>query len=124
MTDRLASLEDTKQALALTRQELANLQREIDARKQVDKEPLIDEIVALAARRGFEPYELIDPLVKRLGPKKPRSMRYVDPDNPENVYVCGPTPAWLKANMLRDGYNPNLLEDRIRYRYQHLLIEP
>lgn len=117
------TLDELKRALEDAQQQHAALTRVLEQRKQREKERLLDDILALAAGRGFAPEELLDPLIKRLGPKKPRTLRYVDPGNPENVYVCGPTPQWLKENMLRDGYDPEALAERIRYRQEHLLIQ-
>lgn len=123
MTEENPTLDELQQALAHTRQDREAVARLIDERKRVELERIIDELLAQAAQCGVEPQDLIDPLVKRLGPKKPRALRYVDPTNPENVYVCGPTPAWLRANMRRDGYDPASLAQRIEYRQKHLLIE-
>ena len=123
MTTDQHTLDELQQALAMARQDREELARLIDERKAVEKERLLDELLARAAALGIQPGEFLDPLVKRMGPKKPRSLRYVDPGNPENVYVCGPTPAWLKANMRRDGFDPDVLAQRIDYRQKHLLIE-
>lgn len=123
MTTDQHTLDELQQALAMARQDQQELARLIDERKAVEKELLLDAFLARAAAMGIQPGEFLDPLVKRMGPKKPRSLRYVDPGNPENVYVCGPTPAWLKENMRRDGFDPDVLAQRIDYRQKHLLIE-
>ena len=47
-------------------------------------------------------------------------VKYVDPDNPKNVYVRGAVPGWLKEKMRSAGFDPGSKEDRETFKSQHL----
>jgi DNA-binding protein H-NS len=46
--------------------------------------------------------------------------RYVDPENPTNVYVRGVLPGWLREKMTEQGYDPARKEDREAFKATYL----
>ncbi|MBV5274423.1 MAG: hypothetical protein JZU52_12540 [Lamprocystis purpurea] len=46
--------------------------------------------------------------------------RYVDPENPANVYDGGILPEWMRTKMQEQGYNPNAPADREAFKANYL----
>jgi DNA-binding protein H-NS len=46
--------------------------------------------------------------------------RYVDPENPENIYSRGVLPKWMKEKMAAQGYDPAVREDREAFKANYL----
>jgi DNA-binding protein H-NS len=44
----------------------------------------------------------------------------VDPANPENIYVRGVLPRWMKEQMQANGLDPKSKDDRETFKQQHL----
>ena len=51
-------------------------------------------------------------------------IRYIDPDNPNNVYVRGVLPGWMKEKMTALGLDPSNREDREFFKANHLRVFP
>lgn len=49
--------------------------------------------------------------------------RYVDPSNPDRVYVRGVLPAWMKEAMVAAGLDPANKDDREQFKADHLVKE-
>jgi DNA-binding protein H-NS len=85
----------------------------------------------LIAAAGYDPEEIV-PLINRgrrarrapaAAPKGAGYPRFIDPDNPDNVYTRGVLPGWMKQKMLALGLDPKARADRDSFKESHLRLE-
>ena len=125
------SVEEIQQQLEAIEQSKSELQRALAVRRQEAKHEVAQQVRDLILNNGYELDEII-PLVqtrrRRSAPaaKAPSASsgrdytRYVDPENPENVYVRGVLPAWMKLKMQEQGYDPSVKADRDAFKANYL----
>ena len=119
------TLEQLQQRLAELETEWNEIETAIAAKLEEDKKQLAEEIAQRIKDAGHEFAEIISLINprKRRGNKAaitPSYTTYVDPDNPDNTYVRGVLPGWLKDKMRAAGFDPGDKEDRETYKAQHL----
>lgn len=121
------TLEQLQQRLAELETEWNEIETNIAAKLEEDKQQLADEIAKQIKDAGHELAEIIS----LINPRKRRGTKaaitssyttYVDPDNPDNTYVRGVLPGWLKEKMRAAGFDPGDKEDRETYKTQHLKV--
>lgn len=126
------SLEEIQQQLEEIEANKAELERALSARREAEKYGVVQEVKDLIAERGYDLDEII-PLVtgrrRRVRGAAARSSggslvykRYVDPENPENVYVRGVLPGWMKQKMQEQGYDPSVKADRESFKENYLQL--
>lgn len=124
------SADELQSQIQQTLQKEAELKQALSERWETEKLELAQEIRHLIGERGHDLDEIIHQITPRrrrgLGGKKMRRSgsgrytRYVDPDNPDNVYVRGVIPGWMKEKMVTLGLDPNNREDRDFFKTNHL----
>jgi len=123
------SVDEIQQQLKDLAQNRADLEQALVQRYQQAKLDLVQQIKDLIQEQGFE----ITEIISLLGPKRRRTpgtktgslrqyTKYVDPDNPENIYVRGVLPGWMKQKMQDQGYDPNSKQDRETFKANSLRI--
>jgi DNA-binding protein H-NS len=90
------------------------------------------QVRELIQSTGYSVYEIVA-LIPRTGRRGRRSRavtpgqgvypRFVDPDNPNNVYRRGVLPGWMKERMLAHGLDPSRKADRETFKTTHLRKE-
>lgn len=126
--DEYQSAEAIQAQLEEIKQNQAALERALEARRQEDKQALIDEIRQMIQERGHDVGEIAEQIGGRGPRKKSRSgraglgnyVRYVDPDNSNNVYTRGRMPHWLTEKMTANGFDPADPAHRAQFKEQHL----
>jgi DNA-binding protein H-NS len=124
------SVEEIQQQLEEIELSKSELQRALAVRRQEAKHDVAQQVKDLILSNGYELSEII-PLVqgrRRRGAaaaKVPQAggreyTRYVDPENPENVYVRGVLPGWMKQKMQEQGYDPSVKADREAFKANYL----
>lgn len=124
------SVEEIQQQLDAIEQSKTELERALAVRRQEAKHDVVQQVRDLILSNGYELDEII-PLVqarrRRGAPaaKAPVSggreyTRYVDPENPDNVYVRGVLPGWMKQKMQEQGYDPTVKADREAFKANYL----
>lgn len=124
------SVEEIQRQLEAIEQSRSELERALAVRRQEGKQEVVQQVRDLILGNGYDLDEII-PLVlvrrRRASPaiKVPISggreyPRYVDPENPENVYVRGVLPGWMKKKMQEQGYNPAVKSDREAFKANYL----
>lgn len=121
------SAEELKNQIEQTKQREAELQRALNQRWQAEKTELAQKIRGMIEDRGYDVDEIIDHVLPKRrrggGAKKGGSgsyTRYVDPENPENVYTRGVLPGWMKQKMAALGLDPSSKDDREAFKANHL----
>jgi DNA-binding protein H-NS len=119
------SEDEIRQRLTNMESDRVALERALDQRRQQSKKDLAAEVRDLILDRGYDVAEIAGLLggKKRGGAraKAARSYsRYVDPNNPENVYVRGVLPRWMKEQMTAKGLDPSDKADRETFKAEHL----
>ncbi|WP_462320375.1 H-NS histone family protein [Halochromatium sp.] len=126
------SAEELKNQIEQTKQREAELKKALDQRWQTEKTELAQEIKDLIDARGHDAEEianLLMPSGKRrrgsgsTGAKRAGTgnyTRYVDPENPDNVYSRGVLPRWMKDKMAALGLNSGNKEDRETFKANYL----
>ena len=119
------SEEEIQQRLSSIESDRYALEKALERKRQDSKKELADEIREMIQGRGYELSEILQHLTpKRRGTRKSESSRsytrYVDPANPENVYVRGVLPKWMKEQMAARGLNPKNKDDREAFKEQYL----
>lgn len=119
------SLEEIEERLYNIDSDRAALEAALEQKRQQSKVDLAQEIKGLILSKGYEVAEIVDLLTaKRRGAGRVRSSRsytrYVDPENPDNVYVRGVLPQWMKDQMAARGLNPKEKADREAFKAQYL----
>ena len=134
MTFANLSAEEIRRQLEEIEQNKTELERALTVRRQEEKQGVVQQIRDLILSNGYELDEIV-PLIatsrRRRGGAStaPRAAasgrdytRYVDPDNPENTYVRGVLPGWMKQKMLDQGYDPSLKKDRETFKANSLRV--
>lgn len=122
------STEEIQTQLDQIKQEQNALERALEARLKDEKKAFVEELKQLIAERGYQHDDIAEQLgarqrkqrIKRSGAGSGNYTQYVDPDNPENVYIRGRMPYWLIEKMAANGYDPENAEQRQQFKEQHL----
>ena len=130
------SVVEIQQQLDEIEQSKAELQRALNVRRQEAKHGVVQQVKDLIAQHGYELEEIVPLIVSRRrrgpGAAAPRPAvsgreytRYVDPENPANVYVRGVLPGWMKQKMQEQGYDASVKADREAFKTNYLkAMEP
>ena len=119
------SVDEIQQQLAQIEQNRADLEAALERRRQEAQ-----QVRDLILNNGYELDEIL-PLItmrKRRGPGAKRAAgghqytRYVDPQNPEHIYVRGVIPGWMKQRMQEQGYDPSSKQDREAFKANYLTV--
>jgi DNA-binding protein H-NS len=126
------SVDQIQQQLEEIEQSKAELQRALVARRQEAKHGVAQQVRDLIIQGGYDLDEivpLIDPRRRRGTAATPRPAasgreytRYVDPENPANVYVRGVLPGWMKQKMQEQGYDASVKADREAFKANYLKV--
>lgn len=119
------SLDEIQARLSNLNNDRAVLERALEHRRQQTRKELAQEIREMILSRGHDLTDILDLAAnkKRAGGRvrQTRSYaRYVDPTDPDNVYVRGVLPGWMKEQMVARGLNPKVKEDRETFKEQYL----
>jgi|AVFP01.1.fsa_nt_gi DNA-binding protein H-NS len=118
------SVEQLQDQLNQIEQSKMDLEKILSERWHEAKSDLAREIRQLIEERGYDVEEITGLVL----PKKRRNMkkgnrnyiRYVDPENPENVYIRGVLPRWMKDKMMEQGYDPTQKQDREAFKANYM----
>jgi DNA-binding protein H-NS len=119
-------VDELQQQLQQIEQSKVDLEKALYQRWHEAKSELAQEIREMVSSRGYdmeEILELVAPKRRRaaVAKKGNRSYtRYVDPENPDNVYVRGVLPKWMKEKMAAQGYDPSVKDDREAFKANYL----
>lgn len=124
------SVEEIQQQLDEIEHSKAELQRALVVRRQEARHEVAQQVRELILNNGYELEEIV-PLIQarrrraaaaaKAAPSGGRDYtRYVDPENPENVYVRGVLPGWMKQKMQEQGYDPTVKADREAFKANYL----
>jgi DNA-binding protein H-NS len=120
------SVDQIRERLQEVEQSKADLEKALNQRWHEAKSELAQQIREMIDAQGYDPEEIMGMVVPRRrrgggGKKGGRSyVRYVDPQNPDNVYVRGVLPGWMKAKMAEQGYDSSVKEDREAFKANYL----
>jgi DNA-binding protein H-NS len=123
------SAEELKNQIEQTKQREAELQKALNQRWQAEKTELAQEIRDIIESRGHDVEDILSHLAPSRrrraggGAKKAGSgnyTRYVDPENPNNVYSRGVLPRWMKDKMAALGLDSGKKADREAFKANHL----
>jgi DNA-binding protein H-NS len=124
------SEDELQQQLRQLEQSRADIERALEQRRQQLKYDLVQQIKDMILENGYEVAEIATLLTgrkRRAAAPAPAKRavgrqytRYVDPDNPDNVYVRGVIPGWMKQKMLDQGYDPSSKADRDQFKANSL----
>jgi len=127
------SVEEIQQHLDEIEQNKSELQRALVARRQEARHGVAQQVRDLIAENGYD----LDEIIPLITPRRRRGAaakvaatsgsgreytRYVDPENPGNVYVRGVLPAWMKQKMQEQGYDPSVKADREAFKANYLRV--
>ena len=125
------SVDQIQQQLEEIEQSKAELQRALVARRQEAKHGVAQQVRDLIIQGGYDLDEIVPLIVprRRRGTAAARPAatgreytRYVDPENPENVYVRGVLPGWMKQKMQEQGYDASVKADREAFKANYLKV--
>lgn len=120
------SVDQIREKLQEVEQSRASLEKALQQRWQEQKTELAQQIRDMIDTHGYDAEEIMSLVMPRrrrgaAGKKGARSyVRYVDPQNPENVYVRGVLPGWMKQKMTEQGYDPSVKDDREAFKANYL----
>ena len=119
------SLDEIEERIYNLDSDRAALEAVLEQKRQQNKVDLAQEVKDLILSRGYEVAEIVDQLTtRRRGAGRVRASRsytrYVDPANPNNVYVRGVLPQWMKEQMAAHGLDPKEKADREAFKAQYL----
>jgi DNA-binding protein H-NS len=123
------SVDELKAQLEQIEQSKANIERALVQRWQEQKGDLAQQIRQMIDEHGYDHEEIMGLVVgrrRRGGAAKKTGqgyLRYVDPENPENVYTRGVLPRWMKDRMTSNGYDPSVKADREAFKAKFLRAE-
>ena len=120
------SVDQIRERLQEVEQSRADLEKALNQRWHEAKSDLAQQIREMIDAQGYDPEEIMGMVVPRRrrgggGKKGGRSyVRYVDPQNPDNVYVRGVLPGWMKTKMAEQGYDSSVKADREAFKANYL----
>lgn len=122
------SLEQIRERLQEVEQSKADLEKALYQRWNEAKSELAQRVREMIEEHGYEAEEIMAMVMPRkrraagtTRAKGSRSyVRYVDPQDPENVYVRGVLPGWMKQKMVEQGYDPTVKADREAFKTNYL----
>ena len=122
------SVDDIQQQIREMDESRASLERALEQRVQQAKYDLAQQIKDMIADHGYEVSEIVPLLEGRRrrassgdsGKGSRQYTRYVDPDDPSNVYSRGVLPGWMKQKMQDQGYDPSSKTDRDAFKANYL----
>jgi DNA-binding protein H-NS len=125
------SVDELKAQLEEIEQNKATVERALVQRWQEQKTELAQQIRGMIEEHGYDIEELMGLVVGRRrraaagsGNKSGTGyLRYVDPENPANVYSRGVLPRWMKDKMQSQGYDPSVKADRDAFKTKFLRAE-
>jgi DNA-binding protein H-NS len=128
------SVEEIQQHLDEIEQSKSELQRALVARRQEARHGVAQQVRELILEHGYD----LDEIIPLIVPRRRRGAvakvakvaatsgreytRYVDPEDPGNVYVRGVLPAWMKQKMQEQGYDPSVKADREAFKANYLRV--
>lgn len=132
------SVDELKRHLEDAENKKAEVNRILEVRRNEGKDDVIKQLRDIIVSNGYQ-YDEIVPFIKPkrgrgrargfvVTPKKytllkPREYnRYVDPDNPDHVYVRGVLPGWMKQKMQEQGYDFTSKDDREAFKKNSLRL--
>ncbi len=119
------SLDEIQERLDNIDNDRVELEKALELRRQQSRKELADEIKDMILSQGYELSEIIELVgTRKRGVGRGRGsrayIRYVDPENVDNVYIRGVLPKWMKDQMGAKGLDPKNKDDRITFKQQHL----
>ena len=124
------SVDEIQQQLDQIEQNRADLEKALEQRRQQAKYELAQHIKDMIVEQGYD----VSDVAALLGGRKRRAAaaavkkstrqytKYVDPENPNNVYVRGVIPGWMKQKMQEQGYDPSSKDDRETFKANYLHV--
>lgn len=118
------SLEEIQRQLQEADSKRAQLEKLLKNKREEGKGAVVEQIRNIILDNGYDPEEIMNLVLRRrrklVSDRQYR--RYVDPDNPNNVYSRGVLPGWMKEKMAEQGYDPNSKEDREAFKANSLTL--
>jgi len=124
------SVEEIKRQLEEAEMRKAELNRVLETRREEGKEEIVQQIRELIENNGYQYDDILSLVVKKRrggrasskGDSGRQYTRYVDPDDPNNIYVRGVLPGWMKKKMQDQGYDPASKPDREAFKANSLQV--
>lgn len=118
------SLEEIERQLQEADTKRAQLEKLLKDKREEGKGAVVEQIRNIILDNGYDPEEIMNLVLRRrrklVSDRQYR--RYVDPDNPENVYTRGVLPGWMKEKMIAQGYDPASKDDREAFKANSLQL--
>jgi DNA-binding protein H-NS len=125
------SVDEIQKQLEKLDQNRSDLEKALEQRQQQAKSDLAQQIKDMIQEHGYEITEVVSLMsgrrrrgaataTKRTGGRQ--YTKYVDPDDPANVYVRGVIPGWMKQKMQEQGYDPGSKQDREAFKANSLQV--
>lgn len=124
------SVEEIQQQLEAIEHNRSELEHALAVRRQEAKHEVVQQVRDLILNNGYELDEIIPlvqarrrratPAAKAVASGGREYTRYVDPESPDNVYVRGVLPGWMKQKMQEQGYDPGVKADREAFKAKYL----
>lgn len=123
------SLDEIQKKLDSLENHRAALENALVEKRAQTKKELANEIKEMIGSKGYDLEEIIGMLSPRkrgavgTRSKSNRSYtRYVDPANPDNIYIRGVLPGWMKEQMTEKGLEPKDKDDREKFKAKYLKV--
>ena len=128
------SAADLRQQLATLEQQRSELEKVLDERRKEERKGFVDDLRQRIIDAGHDLPEIAHQLSLRrkgnyrrqvtVNADEPREYsRYVNPNNPEQRYIRGVLPGWMKAQMRAQGLDPTDKSHRERFKNESLRRE-
>ncbi len=121
------SAEELNALLEDTTVRLEELQKQLQVRREQEKESFVQELKDQIHARGYSLQDITQALSRgarssTAAKRKARGFRYYyqNPDDPEHTYTTGPFPKWLKDKMIAENLDPENKEHRRRFKEERL----
>jgi len=116
------SLEEIQARLRHVDSDRAALQKALKQRRQQTRKHVVQEVKKLIQSMGHDVEDILTIVNNKKRTAKPDRAytHYIDPENPENEYVRGVVPGWMKEQMKKQGLDPKDREHRRLFKDQRL----
>ncbi|CAK0750772.1 DNA-binding protein H-NS [Gammaproteobacteria bacterium] len=112
---------ELRQQLILLKQQQAEIARAFDERLKAESKDFAEGIRKSILEAGYDVQDIMKHLVKlKVAKPHKEGTRYALISNPEQTYVRGPLPFWMKKSMDKAGLDWNMKADCERFKNEYM----
>lgn len=116
----MSDIDTLKQTLDALTAQMEQARTLLEEKKQEAWPLVLTKVQEMIQEHAVDPMYIIDAIKPVKKVRIPHYPRFVDPNNPANVYIRGGVPTWMAEAMKGLGLDPAIKDDRERFKAEQL----